>query len=61
MVEMYVKKIWSLSPDEYMFITLKEATARYEQYIQSWDKANKERPESKLYFKTFEEWLDTEI
>lgn len=49
----YVKKLWSLNPDEYKLITLDEAIEKYGSYCVSVGE-NK-------YRKSFQEWLATEI
>jgi hypothetical protein len=56
---MYVKKIWSLNPTKYKYITIEKAIKGYENYIIGYIKS--------LYFnkdkkpKTFKSWLTTEI
>lgn len=59
MITYYVKKIWSLNPKLYKFLSYKEAEKRYEDYLTSWQKAMVERQAGVL--KTFEQWLKTEI
>jgi hypothetical protein len=54
-MKLYVKKLWSLSPDKYKFITLEKATSEYRKYLTT--------PQS-IYStknKSFENWLATEI
>lgn len=56
----YVKKLWSLNPDEYKYINLDEAIEKYKIYCtgnlhpKAYGGNNFER-------KSFQEWLETEI
>lgn len=50
-----VKKIWSLNPTKYKKISLEEASAVYGIYISYFIKR------SDLNFKSFVEWLESEI
>lgn len=52
----YVKKIWSLNPTKYKFILLFEALKKYDEYL-----ANFKKPEHSSDWKSFEDWLTTEI
>ena len=54
-MKIYVKKLCSLCPDKYKFITLEKATSEYKKYLKN--------PQS-IYStknKSFENWLETEI
>lgn len=53
MDKLYVKKIYSLSPDEYKYIPLDFAILHYGKYLHN--------AQYFKYIKSFEEWLDTEI
>jgi hypothetical protein len=48
---LYVKKLWSLSPDKYKYIKLDEAIDSYRKYLYICGKKYKE----------FKPWLETEI
>lgn len=52
----YVKKLWSLNPDEYHFITLEDAINSYGFYC-----CNCAKPPYSCEPKSFQEWLETEI
>lgn len=54
----YVKKLWSLNPDEYHFITLEEAIEKYKIYCIS---CIKYADMTTNQVKSFQEWLATEI
>lgn len=58
----YVKKIWSLNPSLYKYISIKKAIKLYEDYLKSCAisiKRNKYK--YKFTFKSFKDWLVTEI
>lgn len=54
-VDIYVKKLWSLSPDEYEYIGYIEAMGKYNQYLVACEKYGEDYP------KTFKVWVETEI
>lgn len=54
-MKLYLKKIWSLNPKKYEYITLSEAELRYREYVITCIKAGYDTS------KTFEQWLNTEI
>jgi hypothetical protein len=51
----YVKKIWSLNPTKYMFVSFEKAMKGYNEYLSYWEDTRTHAP------KTFEEWLKSEI
>lgn len=53
----YVKKICSLHPTRYKYISLPIALAEYREYCMYWEKAHYDDIE----LKTFDKWLKTEI
>lgn len=57
MITLYVKKIWSLNPTKYKYMTLEKATKEYNEYLGNWQGyiLYKSNP------KTFKNWLQTEI
>lgn len=58
---MKYNKLKSLSPDEYELISEQEALWRYIYYLQNYlDRITSEDLDTEDY-KTFEEWLNTEI
>jgi len=54
MINLYVKKLWSLDPDEYKYIPLDMAIMYYSRYLYT-------AHATRRNIKSFEEWLDTEI
>lgn len=53
--KLFVKKIWSTNPNEYEFLPLDTATDRYSRYVEACIDAKYRE------WKTFDEWLRTEI
>lgn len=52
---LYVKKLYSLNPDKYKYIRIETATDNYSRYVANCiDTGHNE-------WKTFEQWLKTEI
>ena len=57
----YVKKLWSLNPDEFKLITLDEAIEKYKIYIVCVTKYVLRDSTHVYNIKSFQEWLETEI
>lgn len=53
--KLFVKKIWSLNPSKYKFMPLDRATDDYSRYVASCIDAGYRE------WKTFDQWLRTEI
>lgn len=53
MIQLYVKKLTSVSPDKYGYITTDDAFRLYTEYLSY--------PFQRGIYKSFEGWLDTEI
>jgi hypothetical protein len=54
-MKLYVKKLWSLCPDKYKYITLEKGLIGYKNYL-------KQEPNKyTTKYKSFEDWLATEI
>lgn len=60
-MDIYVKKLTSLNPDEYHYIRIAEALKLYDTYLLCWIKAFKNGRLQNEDPKSFEEWLGTEI
>jgi hypothetical protein len=58
-MKLYVKKIWSTTPNEYEYITLERALKRYQRYALSVAQARERGFDP--YPKEFDDWLRTEI
>jgi len=56
-MKLYVKKIWSLNPTKFKYISLETALFNYEHYLTFFDKGWKQKEAPKR----FEEWLKSEI
>ena len=54
----YVKKIWSLNPTKYKFIQAPEALKKYDEYLTAFVKSPVSHSSN---WKSFENWLETEI
>ncbi|MFA5790709.1 MAG: hypothetical protein WC976_06585 [Caldisericia bacterium] len=54
----YVKKIWSLNPTKHKFIPLPEALKKYDEYLTVFVES---RVRDLTEWKSFEDWLATEI
>jgi hypothetical protein len=59
MITLYVKKIWSLHPTQYKYITYKKAMNLYYEWIENIMK--NQLLDKKDHLKTFKEWCQTEI
>jgi len=55
MDKLYVRKLVSLNPDRYEKISLKKAIKEYARYC------NNARDDNRPDYKTFDNWLETEI
>lgn len=56
-MKLYVKKLCSLNPTRYEFITFNNAIKLYKRYVHDVVGSVYET----IYFKSFDEWLKTEI
>lgn len=54
-MKMYVKKIWSLHPTQYKYISYEKAIKEYNEYLIHCIRDKHD------YIKTIDEWLKTEI
>lgn len=57
MTTLYVKKIWSLNPDEYKYVDITKLHDKYTDYVVNCVKCGMKRE----YIKKFDWWLKTEI
>lgn len=60
-MKLYVKKIWSQSPTKYKYISLEEAQKEYNLWLYHITDIITYGTDMQDYFKTFDQWLKTEI
>ena len=60
-MNLYVKKLTSLNPDRHKKMELWKAISQYEDYIRNYVTAPYTSNKSNVDFKSFKEWLKTEI